>query len=138
MTQKYYTDNILPVYISAYEELKRKRPGPWKLQEDNNGSHGTRGKGMNVARALKQRRNVNTLVHPAQSRDLNPIEACWDIIKPRIRKRTWRTDAELREIVQEEWSNLTKSEIKARITEMPGRCIKLEKLSGGPIKSPLW
>jgi hypothetical protein len=28
MTQKYYTDNILPVYISAYEELKRKRSRP--------------------------------------------------------------------------------------------------------------
>jgi hypothetical protein len=93
---------------------------------------------MNVARALKQRRNVDTLVHLAQSPDLNPIEACWNIIKPRIRKRTWRTDAELREIVQEEWSKVTMSEIQARINEMPGRCIKLEKSGGGPIKSPLW
>ncbi len=53
MTQKYYTDNILPIYISTYKELKRKRPGPWKLQEDNNGSHRIRGKGMNITRALK-------------------------------------------------------------------------------------
>ena len=138
MTQKYYTDNILPLYISAYEELNRKRPGPWKLQEDNDGSHGTRGKGMNVARALKQRHNVNTLIHPAQSPDLNPIEACWNIIKPRIRKRTWKTQAELREIVQDEWSKVTMSEIQARIKEMPNRCNKLEKSGGGPIKSHLW
>ncbi len=128
----------MPVYISAYKELKRKCPGLWKLQEDNNGLHGTRGKGMNVARALKQYHNVDTLVYPAQSLDLNPIEACWNIINPRIRKRTWRTDAELREIVQEEWRKVTMSEIQKRIDEMPGQCKKLGKSGGGPIKSSLW
>jgi transposase len=54
---------------------------------------------MNIAKALKQQHNIKTLIHPAQSLDLNPIEACWNIIKPRVRKRTWRTLAELREII---------------------------------------
>lgn len=138
MTQIYYADNILPVYISAYEDLEKKRPGPWILQEDNDGSHGTRGKGENVAKTLKQRHDIKTLVHPAQSPDLNPIEACWNIIKPRIRKRTWKTLAELREVVQDEWSKVTMKEIQARIGEMPNRCHRLVKSGGKPIKSNLW
>ena len=115
MTQIYYTEKILPKYISVYENLKRKRPGPWVLQEDNDGSHGTRGDKENIARALKRQHNVDLLVHPAQSPDLNPIEACWNIIKPRIRKRTWRTLEELREVIQDEWSKETQKEIQKRI-----------------------
>ena len=138
MTPKYYTERILPVYIAAYEDLKRKRPGPWVLQEDNDGSHGTRGDGPNIARSLKDRHNINRLIHPAQSPDLNPIEACWNIIKPRIRKRTWNTMAELREIIQDEWSKVTQKEIQARIKEMPQRCQRLVRSGGKPIKSALW
>lgn len=138
MTQIYYTEKILPKYISAYENLKNKRPGPWILQEDNNGSHGTRGDKENIARALKRQYNVDLLIHPAQLPDLNPIEACWNIIKPRIRKRTWRTLAELREVIQDEWRKVTQQEIQRRIMEMPGRCQKLIKSGGKPIKSDLW
>jgi hypothetical protein len=39
MTKIYYIEKILPKYISIYENLKNKRPRPWILQEDNDGSH---------------------------------------------------------------------------------------------------
>jgi DDE superfamily endonuclease len=31
------------------------------------------------------------LLHPAQSPDLNPIEPIWQIIKQRLRGKTWTT-----------------------------------------------
>ena len=138
MTQKYYTDNILPIYISSVKELENKRPGPWILQEDNDGSHGTRGKKMNIAKALKERYHIKTLIHPAQLPGLNPTEGVWNILKQRLHKRTWRTLVELREVIQDEWSKIKMSEIQARIKEMPDRCLRLEKSGGAPIKSKLW
>jgi hypothetical protein len=138
MTQKYYTEHLLPVYISAIQNARLTKAGPWILQEDNDGSHGTRGKKKNMAKLLKEANWIDTLVHPAQSPDLNPIEACWNILKQRVRQRVWRSLAELKEILQEEWDKITIQEIRARISEMPERCKKLVKSGGGPIKSKLW
>jgi hypothetical protein len=73
MTEKYYCDNILPIYIAAIHEGRLKRPGNWLLQEDNDSSHSTHSN--NLAAKLRAQNWINTLVHPAQSPDLNPIEA---------------------------------------------------------------
>ena len=92
MTQKYYTERLLPVYIKAVEDHRKLTarnegfPTPWVLQEDNDPSHGH--KVLGLAQRLKIRYWIPTIVHPPQSPDLNPIKACWNIIKPRIRRRT--------------------------------------------------
>ena len=45
MTQKYYVKWVLPVYAAALDSARQRDPSsPWVLQEDNDGSHGTRGK----------------------------------------------------------------------------------------------
>ena len=86
MTQAYYTERLLPVYIRSCQE-ERVQYGRAILQEDNDPSHGTRPnkvlakKGIkNVAQQLKDDEWIETLTHPAQSPDLNPSEACWNIL----------------------------------------------------------
>jgi hypothetical protein len=136
MTEKYYCDNVLPIYIAAIHEGRLKRPGNWLLQEDNDSSHGTRSN--NLAAELRAQNWINTLVHPAQSPDLNPIEAIWNIIKQRLRKMEWRTVDECKKVLEQLWAEIDQMEIQKRISEMPWRCTQLVEHDGGPIRSNLW
>jgi hypothetical protein len=139
MTQKYYTERLLPVYIEAISKARLRDSKPWVLQEDNDPSHGNDPRSLyGLAAKLKDDNWIPYLTHPPQSPDLNPIEACWNIIKIRIRKRTWRTLEELKAILQEEWDRVTMEEIRARISEMPQRCKDLVEHGGKALKSDLW
>jgi hypothetical protein len=97
MTQKYYTERLLPVYINAIHAARLRDsswPSNWILQEDNDGSHGHRKYGL--ASELRDANWVPVLKHPAQSPDLSPIEGCWNILKQRVRKREWKDLEELK------------------------------------------
>ena len=91
-----------------------------------------------VARQVKRRYNVENLVHPAQSPDLNPIEGVWNILKQRVRQRSWTTVEELKAVLRDEWSKITLDDIRKRIDEWPERCARLVKNNGAPIRSDLW
>jgi replicative DNA helicase len=109
------------------------------LQEDNDSSHGTRSRD-NVARRYKDINWIDTLLHPAQSPDLNPIEAVWNILKQRVRRRSSSCGSleEFQALIIEEWEKITLDEIRTRIREMPERCRKLVATGGECIKSTLW
>ena len=103
MTQKYYKERLLGVYVEAVQRCRLRQenyPHSVYLQEDGDPSHGMRKPGL--ARQLKNDNWVTNLLHPAQSPDLNPCEACWNILKQRVRRRTWQTEEQLKEIIQEE------------------------------------
>ena len=136
MTQKYYTERLLPIYIKAIQQARDQEPGPWVLQEDGDPSHGIRKEGL--ARKLKDLNSIVNFKHPAQSPDLNPIEAIWNIIKQRLRQRIFYSDEEVKEALQEEWSKVTIDEIRKRILDMPARCLRLTKNGGKAIKTALW
>jgi hypothetical protein len=136
MTQKYYTERLLPIYIEAIHKARAQNPGNWLLQEDGDPSHGMRKQGL--AHKLKEENWIVNLKHPAQSPDLNPIEAIWNIIKQRLRRRIFYSDEEIKEALQEEWSKITMTEVRKRISQMPGRCKRLIKNGGKPIKTALW
>lgn len=142
MTQLYYTQKLLPTYIKAIQKLRIYGPastgdeGDWLFQEDGDPSHGLKTKGL--AQQLKDSNWVTNLPHPAQSPDLNPQEAVWNILKQRVRQRIWHSEEELKAILQEEWSLITMEEVRARISEMPRRCKLLVKYKGKPIRSALW
>jgi hypothetical protein len=136
ITQKYYTERLLPVYINAIQKARMQDHGPWLFQEDGDPSHGIRKPGL--ARKLKDDNWIENLTRPTQSPDLNPIEGIWNIIKQRLHRRMFHSDEEIKEALQEEWSKITMTEIRKRITQIPGRCRHLIKTGGAPIKTALW
>ena len=120
MTQKYYTERVLPVYLQSYNEARMKDLNPL-LQEDNDSSHGTRSED-NMARRFKDSNWITVLIHPAQSPDLNPIEAVWNVLKQRLRKKKWDEKDDFRRAILEAWDEISMDEIRRRIAEMPKRC----------------
>ncbi|OCL10698.1 hypothetical protein AOQ84DRAFT_353389 [Glonium stellatum] len=73
MTQQYYTERLLPLYIKEIQRQRIYYNRDGILQEDNYPLHGTRSQD-GKARRLKESNWINILLHPAQSPDLNPIE----------------------------------------------------------------
>ncbi len=136
MTQKYYVDNLLPVYVQAIESMRLIDEKPWLLQEDGDPSHGIRKYGL--AQEYKRSYNIQNLTHPAQSPDCNPIEGIWAILKQRLRRRVFDSEEEMKEALQEEWANITMQEIRDRIADMPRRCAELERSGGKPIRGNKW
>lgn len=148
MTQKYYTEHVLPQYIKLIKDAERDWPGKqWILQEDNDPSHGTRSQN-NVARDFKRAHNIRTYVHPAQSPDLNPCEACWKYLKQKAKRRLHRPqDSEepwdgskghLKKLLQEIWAEIPQSTIRSFIQDMPARCNELANNGGQRIRTKRW
>ena len=79
MNQTYYTEHILPIYINATQSIKRAY-GNAILQEDKDSSHGTRS-AIYLPQSLREHEGIQSLFHPAQSPDLNPIEALLGHVK---------------------------------------------------------
>jgi hypothetical protein len=143
MTQKYYTERLLPGLITAVSKQRiygpateDKGPANWLLQEDGDPSHGMKKDGL--ARQLKTDNWIENLTHPPVSPDLNPQEGVWNILKQRVRKRVWHGLEELKEVIQDEWDKITIEEVRKRIADMPRRCKLLVETNGHPIKGLLW
>lgn len=124
MTNKYYTESILPG-LCDQAEMMRKKYGRGILQEDNDSSHGTRSDD-NLAKHYKEERGIELLLHPAQSPDLNPIESMWSILKNWVRWRDdWNDIESLKQVLQEEWDKIMQEKLLCRIRRMPDRCMLL-------------
>ncbi|KAG4440976.1 hypothetical protein IFR05_003540 [Cadophora sp. M221] len=72
ITQKYYVERLLPIYIEEVSKLRLRDEKSVYLQEDRDPSHSMRKQGL--AKAFKDANWVVNHIHPAQSPDLNPIE----------------------------------------------------------------
>ena len=137
MSQEFYAKEILPIHIKEIKALEERYGHRIRLQEDGDPSHGNRSTNNPCAR-LKRDADLEIHVHPAQSPDLNPIEACWQIVKQRLRGGTWHTVAEFKAAIQREWDRITIAEIRKRVREMPWRCKRIQELEGGRIRSSVW
>jgi hypothetical protein len=120
MTQKFYTDNILPQHLAHIKYLQQKYKRKILFQEDGDPSHGHRNSASAPAQ-LKRASHITNLKHPAQSPELNPIEAIWMIMKKRLRGGRWQTVAEFKAAIEREWRRITLSQIRRRIREMQAR-----------------
>ncbi|KAF1809204.1 hypothetical protein P152DRAFT_495158, partial [Eremomyces bilateralis CBS 781.70] len=134
MTLKYYTQNFLPKHIDHIKALEAQYKHVFYLQEDGDPSHGTRS-WNNLAAHAKRAVGISIPPHPAQSPDLNPIEAIWQIIKERLRGGNWQTVEEFKEAIRREWRRITQQQIRSRISEMRWRCEEVVRLEGNRIRS---
>jgi hypothetical protein len=137
MSQEFYAKEILPKHIEEIKALEKHYYHRFRLQEDGDPSHGNKSVNNPCAR-LKRDADLQILIHPAQSPNLNPIEACWQIVKQRLRGGTWQTVAEFKAAIQREWDRVTIAQIRRRIREMPWRCKRVQELKGERIRSLLW
>lgn len=123
MMQAYYVKRLLPVYLQSYNETRMMDRNPI-LQEDNDNSHGTRSTD-NIVQRFKAANWITTLIHPPQSPDLSPIEAVWNILKQRLRRKRWHNKKQLKQAILEAWDEIDMKGIRRRIAEMPDRCARL-------------
>ncbi len=137
MTQKFYAEAILPHHLDHIKWLEEQHKHPFIFQEDGDPSHGHRSPNCAPTR-LKRDAQVKCLQHPAQSPDLNPIEAVWMIIRKRLRGGKWQNVAEFKAAIEREWRRVSRAEIRRRISEMPKRCKALYSSQGRRYRGYRW
>jgi hypothetical protein len=139
MTQAYYTKRLLPVYIQAIKNLQSKYGHSFLLLEDGDPSHGMKKAGL--AQRLRDTHGIQNVQHPPQSPDLNPIEACWNILKQRLRTIPdlhRLTIEQFKKVANDAWRDITMEEVRSRVGDMPGRCKTLGLNGGNRIKEGKW
>jgi transposase len=121
ITAKGYTTHIVPHaqgYLAAHPDTM--------MMEDNAPVHKAR-----HTQAHMELVGITVFGWPPSSPDMNPIENLWQILKQRIAARQVRTEAEMRQAVQEEWDNIEFSEIMKLVETMPHRVADLIAVMGG-------
>jgi hypothetical protein len=136
-TQTYYTKRLLFVYIELIHEARVCHDRRDILQEDNDNNHDTRSKD-NVVVRFKAINWIETLFHFSQSSDLNSSKTIWNMLKQRVKRRSFRIIAELKQMLLNEWDKITMKEIRDRISEMSRRCKILTENEDETIKSSRW
>jgi len=88
------------------------------------------------ARKFCSQNSMDTIPHPAQSPDLNPIEHVWKQLKILVNERPSRPKnlQELWVALQEEWLKIDISFINALIESMPSRVCEVYNAKGGPMR----
>jgi transposase len=114
------------VYSELYEER-----GVVKVVEDGAPVHTAM-----ISRKFRTDHHIDTLEHPAQSPDVNPIEHVWKHLKVMVNKRLVRPRnlEELWEALSEEWAKIDIEFINRLVESMPNRVQAVYSTQGGPTK----
>jgi transposase len=120
-----YEDILRDVLVPSARELY---PDGCYLQRDNLSVHrsarATTYLGSREANVIRE-----TIPWPSYSPDLNPVENLWAVLKNNIRKRQPRTLEELRNMIYEEWDDLSEDYVQSLCSSIYDRidmCIENE------------
>jgi hypothetical protein len=136
MTQIYYVQRLLSVYLQSYNEA-------WMmnynllLQQDNDNSHDTRSN-YNVVQQFKAFNWIIKLFQSPQSSNLNFMKVVWNVLKQQLRRKKWSNKHQLKQAILKTWNEISMNEIRSRIAEMLERREKLIRNEGKSVKSALW
>ena len=116
LTAERYVNKILDVHVRPYAGAI----GPdFILMDDNARVHRAR-----ITNRYLEQAAIVRLDWPARSPDLNPIEHAWDILQKAISSHQVQpaTVRELREVLIEEWAQLSQHKLSRLISSMRRRC----------------
>ena len=122
-----YVKDILggPLW-DAYQQLSEER-GFLKVMEDSAPVHTCK-----AANDFMISHGMESLPHPAQSPDMNPIKHVWGILKRRVNARgeISENEEELGRVLLEEWDKIELWNINSLINSMPNRVRELTGSQG--------
>ncbi len=78
--------------------------------------------------------NIQVLDWPANSPDLNVIEAIWDTMKRRMRNKKPTTSEQLKQVIMESWDSITALDIDKLVSSMPRRVAATIRAKGDVTK----
>ncbi|KAL4500732.1 hypothetical protein ABPG72_019966 [Tetrahymena utriculariae] len=120
---------LIPFAEDYYESYKRTRKErqfkDWYLIHDNVPSH----KSKYTTKFLIEN-TIETLNHPPNSPDLNPIELIWAILKKRVEKQKPTNQENLKAIIVEQWNLIELDIIQSCISHFQSRIEYVYKLEG--------
>lgn len=119
--------NILSSNLS--ESARLMNLNDFIFQQDNDPKHTAR-----ITKEYFAENNINLLKWPAQSPDLNPIEQFWERLKVKISERQPKNIPVLKDMIQEEWSNISVDVCRKYALSFKNRGLALYKSKGGYIK----
>ena|SRR5215475_8574681 len=110
-----------------YMEIHDAR-GAAKVMEDGAPMHRSA-----IAKQFRTTHSMDTIMHPAQSPDMNPIEHVWKVLKEWVNKqlRHPKNAEELKTALLEEWEKIEIELINHLIESMEDRVSALLRAKGG-------
>lgn len=128
LTAQKYVEDILLEHVVPYAGYIGEN---FLLMHDNARCHTSR-----VTRQFLQEVEIDTMVWPALSPDLNPIEHLWDELKRRVRARDIAPSSivELKTALEEEWQAIPQNNLKKLIRSMKNRMQAVIRARGGNTK----
>ena len=130
---RYREDILAPAGLPFYREVRR-------MQRDKEEVHwmedGARYHNTKANRQWRAKNAFVSMLWPAQSPDLNPIENVWAIIKRRIssKRHKIKSAEEMAIALKKEWESLTVQDYIKCIDSMWDRVRLCIKARGGPLK----
>ena len=126
-----YCEKIVPL-IDGMVSMR-----PWlSVMQDNAPAHTAA-----ITMEDMSQRLIQPIFWPANSPDLNPIEAVWNKMKDYIQRHhpnlgcgKQRTQDSLRNIVKEAWDSVSSEDLVRLIQSMPARCQAVIDADGGPTR----
>jgi len=103
ITAKRYKYVLQRLFVPFYERMKRKYGPEVVMQEDNAPWHTAK-----IIKKYLANKNINRMIWPPQSLDLNPIENLWKYIKDLISKykHKIRNTEDIRNALRQVWPQI--------------------------------